>query len=96
MAVRVAVEIVNSDNPAGDYEVDGETVSMRQLHAGDGAETNLLFTYTPIETIIDGELKFIRPFRNGLTRKRTVRAQKALLLLAQAVESGRRMRPVTL
>ena len=58
---RAEVEIVNSDNDAGDYEVDGETVNMRQLHAGDGAKTNLLFTYTPIETIIDGELKFSVP-----------------------------------
>ena len=53
-----SVEIVASEN-SGVYEVDGEEV--KQLHSGDGAKTHLRFTYTPIETIIDGELKFAVP-----------------------------------
>ena len=62
----VDVEIVGSEH-SGKYIVindDGEEeeVDTRQLHAGDADKTaNLLFTYTPIETIIDGELKFTVP-----------------------------------
>ena len=54
------VEIVASEN-TGKYMIDDEEVDTRQLHAGDGAKTHLQFTYTPIETIIDGELKFSVP-----------------------------------
>ena len=57
------VEIVASEN-SGDYDyVDGTATltGINQLHAGDGAKTHLQFTYTPIETIIDGELKFTVP-----------------------------------
>ena len=62
---RATVEIVGSER-SGKYMIindDGEAeeVDVRQLHAGDGAKTNLLFTYQPIETIIDGELKFTVP-----------------------------------
>ena len=48
----------------GDYDYDGDTATLtgNQLHAGDAEKSaNLLFTYTPIETIIDGELKFSVP-----------------------------------
>ena len=63
---EVAVEIVDSEH-SGIYIVindDGEEEEqdIHQLHAGDADKrANLLFTYTPIETIIDGELKFTVP-----------------------------------
>ena len=69
-AGKVDVEIVGSEH-SGIYIVindDGEEeeVDTRQLHAGDAdKKANLLFTYTPIETIIDGELKFYRSFGMG-------------------------------
>ena len=96
MAVRWALKSLLAQN-TGDYEIDGEAVTgIYQLHAGDADKSaNLLFTYTPIETIIDGELKFSVP-RDGLTRKRTVRAQPALLSLIPAVESDLRIRLVAL
>ena len=63
MAVRWALKSLLAQTTAGDYEIDGEAVTgIYQLHAGDADKTaNLLFTYTPIETIIDGELKFSVP-----------------------------------
>ena len=66
----VEVDIVDSEQGSGIYIVindDGEEEEqdIPQLHAGDGASAYLRFTYTPIETIIDGELKFIRPFGMG-------------------------------
>ena len=56
-------EIVASQSGDEDYEVDGETIKMLQLHAGDAEKSaNIRFTYTPIESIItDGELKFTVP-----------------------------------
>ena len=62
---EVAVEILASAN-TGDYDYDdagtATLTGINQLHAGDADKSaNLLFTFTPIETIIDGELKFSVP-----------------------------------
>ena len=58
----LAKTLVTTITTAGTATLTG----INQLHAGDGAKTaNLLFTYTPIETIIDGELKFSVPFGMG-------------------------------
>ena len=63
---EVDVEILASEH-SGIYmiindEGEEDEDDIRQLHAGDADKSaNLLFTYTPIETIIDGELKFTVP-----------------------------------
>ena len=55
------VEIVA--NKAGEGLYDGETDvdnAIRQIHAGDDS-TYIVFTYTPSQTIAEGQLKFIAP-----------------------------------
>ena len=52
------VEIRNSSSPTGIY--DGADAATQEVHAGD-TSVYLLFTYTPHETITDGELEFTVP-----------------------------------
>ena len=52
------VEIRNSSSAQGKY--DGSDVETQEVHAGD-TSVYLLFTYTPHETITDGELEFTVP-----------------------------------
>ena len=52
------VEIRNSSSPTGKY--DGSDDVTQEVHAGD-TSVYLLFTYTPHETITDGELRFTVP-----------------------------------
>ena len=62
---EATVEIRNSSSPTGKYginaegEADADAVTQ-QVHAGD-TSVYLLFTYTPHETITDGELEFTVP-----------------------------------
>ena len=60
----VDVAIIGSQH-TGDYDYVDDAATLtgaNQLHAGDADKSaNLLFTYTPIETVIDGELKFSVP-----------------------------------
>ena len=44
----------------GDALYDGSTTKTKEVHAGDGG-THIRFTYTPTETIRNGELKFLVP-----------------------------------
>ena len=55
---EATVEIRNSSSPMGKY--DGSDVDTQEVHAGD-TSVYLLFTYTPHETITDGELEFTVP-----------------------------------
>ena len=62
---KVEVEVAASQAGPAQYEVtaDDGTVStqiIEEVHAGD-SETHIKFTYTPIETIGDGELQFTVP-----------------------------------
>ena len=52
------VEIRNSSSPTGIY--DGAEAATQEVHAGD-TSVYLLFTYSPHETITDGELRFTVP-----------------------------------
>ena len=52
------VEIRNSSSPTGKY--DGSADVTQEVHAGD-TSVYLLFTYTPHETITDGELRVTVP-----------------------------------
>ena len=61
----VEVEVVQTDEGLAQYDIpqdDGtvETDIERRIHAGDDAAT-LKFTYTPTETIKEGELRFTVP-----------------------------------
>ena len=50
-------------NKSGEALYDGDTDvddKMRQVHAGDDG-TYIVFTYTPSETIADGQLRFTVP-----------------------------------
>ena len=44
----------------GEDLYDGSTTKTKEVHAGDGG-THIRFTYTPTETIRNGELKFLVP-----------------------------------
>ena len=44
----------------GEALYDGSTTKTKEVHAGDGG-THIRFTYTPTETIRNGELKFLVP-----------------------------------
>ena len=56
-------EFVIMENKSGEALYDGDTDvddKMRQVHAGDDG-TYIVFTYTPSETIADGQLRFTVP-----------------------------------
>ena len=48
------------DTERGEALYDGSTTKTKEVHAGDGG-THIRFTYTPTETIRNGELKFLVP-----------------------------------
>ena len=48
------------DTERGEALYDGSTTKTKEIHAGDGG-THIRFTYTPTETIRNGELKFLVP-----------------------------------
>ena len=59
------VKIVRSNEGLKKY--DGEPGTIRQVHAGDN-EIYLKFTYTPVETIENGELVFTVPTQFGWSK----------------------------
>ena len=58
----VDLEIVANEAGSTDYYADPTDdttkTTERRFHAGDGATAHLRFTYTPIATVTDGELRF--------------------------------------
>ena len=66
--MSATVEIRNSSSPTGIY--DGADAATQEVHAGD-TSVYLLFTYTPHETITDGELEVTVPAEWTIPKRMT-------------------------